>query len=78
MDGWRRRRWLKERSYEVLEESEEGGLWRKDDGGRLQVNIQYHSLSDKQSVSLVALQPSQRESRGANGGGRSRDICSKR
>lgn len=42
----------------------------KDDGGRLQVNIQDHGLSDTQSGSLVALQPSQRQSQGANGGGR--------
>lgn len=42
----------------------------KDDGGQLQVNIQDHSLLDTQCVSLVALQPSQRESQGANGGGR--------
>lgn len=36
----------------------------KDDGGQLQVNIQDHSLLDTQCVSLVALQPSQRESQG--------------
>lgn len=53
----------------------------KDDGGRLQVNIHAHSLSDTQSVSLVALQPSQMESKAANGGGgavRMKDTGSKR
>lgn len=46
----------------------------KDGGGWLQVNIQDRSLSDMQSVSLAALQPSQREAQGANGGGRGAEL----
>lgn len=43
------------------------GKREKDDGGRRQVNIQYHSLSDKRNVSLAGSRPSQRESQGATG-----------
>lgn len=57
---------------------------KKDDGGRRQVNIQYHSLSDKRNVSLAGSRPSQRESQGATGeegeAGRAalEDVCCKK